>query len=570
MIRFPNPGSNIPTMTKIFQVLYSYLNKQYSFSLDDMSRTLTLANLASSSGYMGEEALNRSTRKERALDPLYNQSKMYAEVYRTLGWIQSTPESKLTFSFTLLGEHMATAKSNPLPLIRQCLLGINYPNKVLGIKSPNINRPFFTILKTMKDLGGVINRDEMIIGPLSLSYTDENYIKMINKLGQIREALNNKQALKQALEDLSRELKIQVNTLHNYTRFPMAALRYSKWVEDKPIKIYKGSPTMLSLTEEGEALVNWLNEIENVYYTDIDKMDENELAIICRIGFFEMLERADFDIEHIKGKLFADKEYIQKRFNKDILFSPYQTLPQSFGNQALLPIIGQITSSESEAQQVAELSFENQTVSEEPVRSTILLQNTNKNNSISTTEIIVEEINKLAKRHNNSIEIIVEELSRKYKNSDKNDFYPLVSSLFRTIGFNCENPRHGINYQRWDAIIIHDRFSIPIEIKSPSEEEYLSVKAVRQALENKIVLLSRKSYTTDRDSVSLAIGYKVPNNRSDVHRLINDIKNTFNIKIGILDINTLFYIAAKNVIEGKELSIDTLKDMEGIINVQDI
>ncbi|MED0661133.1 hypothetical protein [Bacillus smithii] len=570
MIRFPNPGSNISTIIKIFQVLYSHLSKQYSFSLDDMSRTLTLANLASSSGYMGEEALNRSTRQQRSLDPLYNQSKMYAEVYRTLGWIQSTEKSKLQYTFTFLGEHMAAAKSNPLPLFRQCLLGINYPNKVLEIKSNNINRPFFTILKTMKDLGGVINRDEMIIGPLSLNYSYENYSKMIKKLVQIRNFSDNKQALKQELEQLSHSLKIQVNTLHNYTRFPIAALRYSKWVEDKPVKIYKGSRTMLSLTKEGKTLVNWLDEVKNIYYHDVETMAENELAIVSRIGFFEMLERADFDIEHIKEKLKADKEFLRNKTDKDILFSPYQTLPQSFVNEALSPIIGPMTKIEDGMQQVAEFSFDEEIGSEEPVRSIIFLQNTSKNSSISPSEVIVEQIFEMAKKHKNSTGLIVKELTEKYTNSDKGDFYPLVSSLFRTLGFNCENPREGVNYQRWDAIIIDDNFSIPIEIKSPSEEEYLSVKAVRQALENKIVLLSRKSYPTDYDTVTLAIGYKCPNNRSDVYRLINDIKTTYSIKIGILDIGTLFTLAVKKVIEGKELSIDSLREMEGIISVEDI
>lgn len=570
MIRFPNPGSNIPTMTKIFQVLYSYLNRQYSFSLDDMSRTLTTANLASSSGYMGEEALNRSTRKKRSLDPLYNQSKMYAEVYRTLGWIQSTEKSKLQYRFTLLGEHMATAKNNPLPLFRQCLLGINYPNKILGVKSANLNKPFFSILKTMRDLGGSINRDEMIIGPLSLNYSDENYKNMINKIIQVRKSTDNKQALKHELEKLSEKLKIQVNTLKNYTRFPMAALRYSKWVEDTPVKIYKGSKSMLTLTKEGQSLVNWLDEIESIYYPDIEAISNSELAILSRVGFFEMLERADFDIDNIKERLLVDKKYITEKINKEILFSPYQTLPQSFVNEALSPVIGNVSNIESEVQTVAEPLFNKGLDSKEVIKSTIFLQSNSSNSSIESEESIVKEIQNLREKHKDSIKSIVNELTENYSTADKDNFYPLVSSLFRTLGFNCENPRHGINYQRWDAIIIDEQFSIPIEIKSPSEEEYLSVKAVRQALENKIVLLSRKLYRTDNETVTLAIGFKCPNDRSDVYRLISDIKKTYNIKVGILDISTLFFLVVKKIIEGKELGISTLKDMEGIINVADI
>jgi len=567
VIRFPNPGSNIPTIIHIFQILFSYLKNQYFFSLDDMSKTLTKANLASSSGYMGEEALYLSTRKDRSLDPLYNQSKMYAEVYRYLGWIQSTKNRKLKYRFTFLGEHVANAKNNPLPLFRQCILGINYPNDILEIKSSITNRPFFTILKTMKELDGLINRDEMIIGPLSLNYTDENYSKMIKMLKQIRNSTNNKLALKQELLKLSNTLNIKVNTMQNYTRFPMAALRHSKWVENKTIKVYKGSSKMLSLTEEGNKLVDWLNYIKSIYYSDINLIKKNEIAKICRIGFFEMLERADFDIDNIKEKLSEDKKFIQKHYGSDILFSPYQTLDQSYVNESLSPIIGNINDMAEDAEQIEEMTFGKDFIYDEPTRSTIFLQLPSTNSTTSSEENIVGEIKRLAYKFNNSIDFIVEELCNRFFNSDKYYFYPLVSGLFRTLGLNCENPRHGVNYQRWDAIIIDNKYSIPIEIKSPSEEEFLSVKAIRQALENKIVLLSRKSYKTNYDTVSLAIGYQCPNARSDVFRLIKDVKNAFNIKIGILDIKTLFVLAVKKVIEGKELTIENLKKMEGIINV---
>jgi len=46
MIRFPNPGSDIPTFIHIFQTLYTYLSDYKVFTLDDMSQTLTKMNLA--------------------------------------------------------------------------------------------------------------------------------------------------------------------------------------------------------------------------------------------------------------------------------------------------------------------------------------------------------------------------------------------------------------------------------------------------------------------------------------------------------------------------------------------
>lgn len=164
MIRFPNPGSDIPTFIHIFQTLYTYLSDYKVFTLDDMSQTLTKMNLAASSGYVGEQALKLSTRKDRSRDPLYNQSKMYAELYRSLGWITSSEEKALLFSFTLLGEHMAAAKIDPKSIFEESVLGINYPNQVIDNKNENASRTFSTILLTAYELDGYICRDEIIVG----------------------------------------------------------------------------------------------------------------------------------------------------------------------------------------------------------------------------------------------------------------------------------------------------------------------------------------------------------------------------------------------------------------------
>ena len=572
MIRFPNPGSDIPTLIRIFQVLYSYLEHNQPFSLDDMSKTLTQANLASSSGYMGEEALSRSTRKDRSRDPLYNQSKMYAEVYRVLGWIQSTEESRLKYHFTLLGEHMAVAKNNPYPLFCQCLLGINYPNKIIEIKDSNVNKPFYTILRSLKELDGSICRDEITLGPLSINYSENNYTEMINWIKGIRNSPQDHVRLKSELEKLSKELNIQINTLRNYTRFPMAALKYTKWVEEKNITIYKGTRKMLSLTEKGKETIEWIENAENILLPDIEDETVEVINSYNRIGFFEMLERAECDIQPVTDKIASDQITLETKHNqKHILYSPYQTLPQQVVNESLSSVVNITKGNKS----VYEYKDSSQIIVEkgpsfEPVNSTLFLQKTVQTVVDSNNEPIEDEIKKISIANNNSVDKVVKDLVDKFSSSNKDDFYPLVSSLFRVLGFNCINPRHGINYQRWDAIIIDNEYSIPIEIKSPSEEEYLSVKAVRQALENKIVLLSRKLYTTDFDTVSLAIGYKCPNPRSDVYRLINDIKRSYGIKIGILDIETLFYLTVKKVIEGKNIDINILKNMEGLINVKDI
>jgi hypothetical protein len=130
---------------RVFCDVYDVLSDHTDFGLDDISRAMIARNNVTSQGAIGDEALRRSTRKDRSRDPIYNQSKMYAELFRTLGWIQSLPNASLRYTFSLLGDHMATA-SNKAPLMRECLLGIAYPNEVLGVLSD----------QTVRVIGGIL------------------------------------------------------------------------------------------------------------------------------------------------------------------------------------------------------------------------------------------------------------------------------------------------------------------------------------------------------------------------------------------------------------------------------
>lgn len=134
------------------------------------------------------------------------------------------------------------------------------------------------------------------------------------------------------------------------------------------------------------------------------------------------------------------------------------------------------------------------------------------------------------------------------------------------MGFSNVFSRQGDNGARWDAIIIDDKRSIPIEIKSPKEAPHISIKAIQQALENKIVLLSRKPYITDNKTTSLAIGYYLPNERAEVNALISDIKNTYGYSIGVIDLKSLLAIVVSIVLEGKTFDKEQFYELEGLIN----
>ena len=122
---------------------------------------------------MGDEAVARSTRQDRSRDPLYNQLKMYAELFRALGWLHPTEDSSLSYTFTLLGHQVIAAERNYLPIFGESVLGISYPSHVLKVKGDFDLRPFAFILRTMLAAGGYLSTGRNIVGPLSAN-SDRN------------------------------------------------------------------------------------------------------------------------------------------------------------------------------------------------------------------------------------------------------------------------------------------------------------------------------------------------------------------------------------------------------------
>lgn len=136
------------------------------------------------------------------------------------------------------------------------------------------------------------------------------------------------------------------------------------------------------------------------------------------------------------------------------------------------------------------------------------------------------------------------------------DFYDRVGDIFRALNLNISVTREGDVNCRFDATIIDPAFSIPIEIKSPREDIEINIKAVRQAFENKIIMLSREFYNTTTDTTSLAIAFSYPPVRSDVYELIQDIKNAFNINVGIIDIPDLLYVVFQYKVNHRILNLE--------------
>ena len=548
MIRFPNPGSDIASFIRIYKTLHTHLKEKSWFTLDDMSATLTSSNLAASSGHVGEKALALSTRKDRSRDPLYNQSKMYAELFRTLGWIVSDdPNAALRFRFTLLGDHAAIAHADPKAIFEESILGINYPNQILAIKGTEASRVFSTILRVASRLDGYICRDEIILGVLNHDDDETNVEYVVNTIRKMRKSIRH---LAIAMENMSDEKGIQINTMRNYTRFPLAVMTYCDWLERESTKRFypDGYPTiMYKQTPYGLKRANEIEQAVDFRLSDYERSPSEKQNAMIRLGFYTMLQRANFDISPAIAQIANDHRLLRKEVDgKDVVFSPYQTVRPEVADDALGHTRGQPSVINTE-NKVASPTIP---YSLDPIgqqTTVIRLPQLAGGDIITSTSSEIESRIVELNREGYPDLRIADTLFSEYITTNKDVFYPLVTDLFTLIGFDCQVSRTGINYERWDAIAIDSAKSVPIEIKSPTEELYISIKAIRQALENKIVLLSRKSYSTDWETVSLAVGYNPPNERAEVSRLIADIKNAFGIKIGVIDFHSLLMLVPRHV-----------------------
>lgn len=558
MLRIPNPGSDIDIFVRIFRDLYAVLKDRADFDLDDMTLAMLERNNVSSQGAFGDEALRRSTRQDRSRDPLYNQSKMYAELFRTLGWIQSTTGA-LRFSFSWLGEHAART-SDPKPLTVECLLGMAYPNDVLGVQGDQSVRVFPAILGTAAALGGDITRDEMIVGPLSIR-DDRDTAYISEMIARLKRCRTERGRMNAEIAALSETRKISHVTMGNYTRFPIAALQWAGWCENT-------SRSMLTLTAEGWAAIDRLSKLNDFRISDYKVLPEKAKAPMMRLSAHLMLARAGFDLSPAREEMDADRATLNGlgvATDTDPLFSPFQQIARSEVNAAFPHLSDDALGPTVQRRQVAAAANPGRT----RARARVLFTATGQT-AVKDAETTVLERELLADfAAEGSAASAVEVFATRHAGDNQDAFYPLVAALFRIIGFECKTSRRGVNYDRADAMIIDKENSIPIEIKSPGEETELSVKAIRQAVENKVILLSRKQFATTPPATTLAVGFNPPNERSEVRELINDVHRAYGFNVGVLDIRSLAALALAAARSGGRLELKGFTNMRGVADAAD-
>ncbi len=568
MLRFPNPGSDISAFVRTYQSLFSALHQQPGFSLDDISKALIASNLATSSGHIGQEALKRSTRPDRTLDPLFNQSKMYSELFRILGWIHPAPNSKQRFVFSYLGAHIGLAENEPTLLVRECLLGIAYPNPYVEIKGSNLVRPIPLIILTAVALDGRITRDEIILGPMDIDDDrhKDSVDEMINRLRFLRA---NSSVVDETLTAKAADLGIQVNTLHNYTRFPLGVLRWAGWTRSE-----RNSGLFHVLTTEGMQLAGQLKNYYDIRTRDLKDFTDPQVDSFLRVATYRMLERAGYSLTEVLPELITLERNCHKVLStlniadtKRILFSPFQEWDPIQIEKIYPAYSGSAGPEPSPAVDEVRLRpgrplmKDGGHVGLQEVSHDIKLGNLRSD--------IINRIQRYVEVERLKLDEIVEKVVMDYKGTSKDKFYPAIEALFCFLGYNCEQSRVGVNYQRMDALILDDNDSVPIEIKSPAEQQFISVKGVRQALENKIVLVGRKYAKSKWETTSLVVGYELPPDRSEVSNLVQDIYDTYKISIGVIDFRSLVTLALIRLLQDRAPKADDFSKLRGIIQISD-
>jgi Fe-S-cluster-containing hydrogenase component 2 len=136
------------------------------------------------------------------------------------------------------------------------------------------------------------------------------------------------------------------------------------------------------------------------------------------------------------------------------------------------------------------------------------------------------------------------------ENLTQKPFYRLVASLFELAGFRADLGHGGDTSSRFDLLLPDANDSIPVEIKSRTETEFINVKSIQQAVENKIVVDNR-DYPSRPESSTLVVGWDYPPMRSDVSELIADVHGAFGISVGMISLRALYRLA----LEARLLSV---------------
>ena len=313
MIGFRNPGTQYSTQIQVIKQLYEALHNQAYFTLEDMAVVIVQSRLMTAYGYAGNDALRLSNTDQESMNSALMNAKMYAEVFRMLGWITPySEESSYPLVFTYIGIHVALSTGDCSKLYEQCVLGINNPNQLTDkIRYDEKVRFFKCALRSFIDLDGIMYKHELCLGPMSVNdEDDEAYDKMIKYIRSLR---GNYSRLQKAFENLAASLGMKPTPVDNCTRLPIAFMKSCNWVESVSDKsLYGKSMTCLQITEHGKETYKSIKDMYDLRLDKFMELDKNTQNSMIRLGTYSMLLRSGYDMSIIYDVMLKDKKNCTK------------------------------------------------------------------------------------------------------------------------------------------------------------------------------------------------------------------------------------------------------------------
>lgn len=126
----------------------------------------------------------------------------------------------------------------------------------------------------------------------------------------------------------------------------------------------------------------------------------------------------------------------------------------------------------------------------------------------------------------------------------QDSFYPLVRNLLRSLGIKTKIGKAGDTAWRYDAIVL-EPFVMPIEIKSPTEDQKINPNSVRQAIENAINVEAQHNLA--KKAKSAVVGVHYSNERSASKDMLSNANELHNIKILLISSIILMYLNMKKL-----------------------
>lgn len=149
---------------------------------------------------------------------------------------------------------------------------------------------------------------------------------------------------------------------------------------------------------------------------------------------------------------------------------------------------------------------------------------------------------------------ILTDFFKKVQRLKKEEFYPLVRNLLRTLGVKAKIGKSGDTQWRYDAIVV-EPFVMPAEIKSPTEDTVINPNSIRQAIENSITV--EASHRLVRKGMSAVVALMYSNKRSAAEDMLKDANDLHNMRILLISAVVIAYLNIKNL-QNKF----TIKDIE--------